>query len=120
MFDEGEFTDKYYNVKLENSIILCTSNFSSEKEIKDRVGSAIYSRFDNLIEYYPLTIEAKRKIMQASYEKEILRFSREDREFLEKEDMIVKMDGFLKCFENARDIQKAMKCLLTYPVIQRL
>ncbi|MBJ8031913.1 MULTISPECIES: AAA family ATPase [Bacillus cereus group] len=120
MFDEGEFTDKYYNVKLEDSIIICTSNFNNEKEIKDRLGSAIFSRFDNLIEYYPLSTDAKRKIIQTTYNKEISKFNKEDREFLEKENMIAKMESFLDYFQNARDIQKAMKRLLTYPLIQRL
>ncbi|MBJ8154174.1 hypothetical protein CN463_27985 [Bacillus cereus] len=120
MFDEGEFTDKYYNVKLKNSIIICTSNFNSEREIEERVGSAIFSRFDNLIKYSHLSIEAKKKLIKAIYDKEISKFKEEDRKLLEEENMIVKMEKFVDVFQNARDIQKHMKHLLAYPLVQRL
>ncbi|MCR8982455.1 AAA family ATPase [Brevibacillus laterosporus] len=120
MFDEGRFIDKYYNVKLDNAIILCTSNYQNEKEIKQKLGSAIFSRFDNFIEYSPLSNEAKMQIIQTSYERELSKFNKKDRDFLEREGILEKMELFLDQFQNARDIQKTMKRLISYPLVQRL
>lgn len=78
LFDEGIFVDKNYSVILEKSIIICTSNFKSEQEIEEKLGSAIFSRFDKLIEFKDLSDEAKRKIsgdfftkLSRNYEKEL-------------------------------------------------
>jgi ATP-dependent Clp protease ATP-binding subunit ClpA len=54
-FDEGVYKDHNYSVKLENAIIVCTSNFSSESNIKKHLGEAIFSRFDDVIKYKNLT-----------------------------------------------------------------
>lgn len=67
-----------------------------------------------------MSIEAKKKLIKAIYDKEISKFKEEDRKLLEEENMIVKMEKFVDVFQNARDIQKHMKHLLAYPLVQRL
>ncbi|MCY7494547.1 AAA family ATPase [Bacillus safensis] len=120
MFDEGRFVDKYYDVKLDNAIILCTSNYQNTREIEERLGSAIYSRFDNFVKYFPLSTEAKKEIMQRSYEIELRKFNKEDREFLEKEGILEKMTPVLDQLHNAREIHKFLKRLLSFPLIKRI
>lgn len=120
MFDEGKFVDKYYNVNINNAIILCTSNYQNENEIKEQLGSAIFSRFDNFIEYSPLSIESKKRIIESTYLKEVMKFNKKDREYLENEKTIEIMEQFIDQFQNARDIQKKMKQLLSYPLVQKL
>lgn len=120
MFDEGVFSDKYYEVNLDNAIILCTSNYQNEEEIKYEVGSAIYSRFDNLIKFDPLSIEAKYRIIERTYERELLNLNEADREFLADKFIVEKMKKFADKFENARQIQKKMKQIIAIPLIERL
>ena len=56
LFDEGILIDKNYEVKLKNSIIICTSNYRNLLDIKKKLGEAIYSRFDDFIEFSYFTI----------------------------------------------------------------
>lgn len=55
MFDEGIFVDKNYTLKLKNSIIICTSNFTNLSDVRKTLGDPIYSRFDTCIEYKELS-----------------------------------------------------------------
>lgn len=55
LFDSGMFEDKNYSVKLGPSLIICTSNYATEEEIRKALGDALYSRFDSLIHFKPLS-----------------------------------------------------------------
>lgn len=90
MFDEGEFEDKYYKVRLDNTIILCTCNYQSENEIKDKLGTALFSRFDNVIPYKNLSESAKIKILEKTYEKELLNFKNVNGNFCQSKGLWIK------------------------------
>ncbi len=62
LFDEGIFEDQNYKINMKHSVIICTSNFQSLEDIKKTLGVPIYNRFDSIIEFVPLTKEAKQKI----------------------------------------------------------
>lgn len=55
VFDAGVFEDKNYHVELGPALIICTSNYGSEDDIRQALGDALYSRFDALIPFEPLT-----------------------------------------------------------------
>lgn len=55
LFDGGVFEDKNYNVQVGPSLIICTSNYNSESEIRNALGDALYSRFDSLVRFTNLT-----------------------------------------------------------------
>lgn len=55
VFDQGFFEDKNYRVQLGPALIICTSNYGSEDEIRQVLGDALYSRFDALIPFEPLS-----------------------------------------------------------------
>lgn len=63
VFDGGVFEDKIYNVQLGPSLIICTSNYGTEDEIRQALGDALYSRFDALVHFRPLTKEEVRQII---------------------------------------------------------
>lgn len=67
LFDEGIFEDQNYSLTLDRSVIICTSNYSSEKEIEEQLGSAIYNRFDAVIHFSDLTSENKIEIGDINY-----------------------------------------------------
>jgi ATP-dependent Clp protease ATP-binding subunit ClpA len=120
MFDEGQFEDKYYKVKLDNTIILCTSNYQSENEIKERLGVALFSRFDNVIPYKKLSEAAKIRILKKTYKEELMRFKKEDSEYLASLGILDKMIKVINQFDNARDIQKNLIKVLSYPLVEKL
>lgn len=62
LFDEGIYEDQNYFLRLEKSIIICTSNYNNLKEIEDHLGSPIYNRFDKIINFNSLSNQAKQKI----------------------------------------------------------
>ncbi len=59
------YEDQNYYVKLEKSIIICTSNYTDEAQIKKELGDAIYNRFDAIIKFADLDIDAKKDSQQA-------------------------------------------------------
>ena len=69
LFDEGVFEDSNYTVNTSRAIIVCTSNFSSEDEIKRSLGEPIFSRFDACIEFRPLDSDSMAKIAARLYDR---------------------------------------------------
>lgn len=63
LFDGGVFEDKNYTVQLGPSLIVCTSNYRSENEIREALGDALYSRFDALIRFEPLAPAEIRQVI---------------------------------------------------------
>lgn len=55
VFDAGVFEDKNYRVELGPALIICTSNYGSEDDIRQALGDALFSRFDALIPFEPLS-----------------------------------------------------------------
>lgn len=117
LFDEGIFVDKNYNVKLSNSIIICTSNFKSKEEIRERLGDPIYYRFDSFIEFKELKTEDINKIIDLKYEKYMNELSEKDKEIIKQ----VRYDGIslidsLKIYssriKNVREIDNLLKELI--------
>jgi len=73
VFDSGVYEDKNYRVELGASLIICTSNYSTEDEIRKALGDALYSRFDSLIRFDSLTkdeiIEVIDRLVQDRFSK---------------------------------------------------
>ena len=63
LFDEGIYEDSNYKVSLENSIIICTSNYLNIKDIRKNIGDPLFFRFDKTIEFKKLNKEAIEKIL---------------------------------------------------------
>lgn len=61
LFDEAIFEDNNYEVKLEDSIIICTSNYHSTGEIRKNIGDPLYYRFDAVINFQDLSIDSIEK-----------------------------------------------------------
>lgn len=117
LFDEGIFVDKNYNVKLSNSIIICTSNFKSKEEIRERLGDPIYYRFDSFIEFKELKTEDINRIIDLKYQEYINELSEKDKEIIKE----VRYDGIslidsLKIYssriKNVREIDNLLKELI--------
>ena len=87
LFDEGIFVYPNYEVNMHGALFVLTSNFSSEKEIKDKLGGAMYSRIGACVEYKDLAVEDKARIAEQSYEKIIQGLDKDDKREIESTDI---------------------------------
>ena len=113
LFDEGELVDHNYSVQLGKSIIICTSNFSSESQIKKELGEAIFSRFDDVIKYEDLTVEILKQIITREIENEYENLDAEQKLKISKNEIINNFknlsDGEIKSLKNAREVKNYVR-----------
>lgn len=106
LFDEGKYVDTNYNVALGQAVFLCTCNFSTEQEIKQALGPAMFSRIGCCIEYQELSIAQKKNIIQSWYET-VLSTLQED------EKVIVQGTDILEWFQNNAERYDNIRVLKT-------
>lgn len=109
LFDEGIYEDKNYTVKMKDSIIICTSNYMSEKEIKSALGEPIYSRFDAVIRFEKLSKDSIERIIEKEYSSEFEKLNEDEQEVIKQSgihDTILKLSDQL---DNARQIRKIIR-----------
>jgi len=88
VFDEGHYVDTNYDVNLQKSIFICTSNFNNEDEIKLALGPAMYSRIGCCIEYEELRKEEKNVIIEEWYKKCLEQLYDDERQIILKSDIL--------------------------------
>jgi ATP-dependent Clp protease ATP-binding subunit ClpA len=91
LFDGGVFEDKNYSVELGPSLIICTSNYSTEDEIRKALGDALYSRFDSLIHFKPLSKPEIRQVIDRLVESRYANLAPDEQARLTPDDL----KGFL-------------------------
>ena len=118
IFDEGIYEDQNYQVKLEKSIIICTSNYKSIDEIKEKLGNAIYNRFDSVIHFIDLSIEAKARIANKIIEETIKNF---DKNGIKLDENVKKRleDNVIQC-SNVREIQRLIERTFSLIAIRKI
>lgn len=109
LFDEGVYVDQNYYVKLERSIIICTSNYKSKDEIKKHLGNAIFSRFDAVIKFDALTNDVKRNICRCQIEEQLQNYSPEEIAKLGVKNIKDKLVEISTQCDNAREINHLIK-----------
>lgn len=87
LFDEAIFEDSNYEVKLENSIIICTSNYKNLEDIRKNIGEPLFYRFDSIIKFEDLTKESIEKIIEMIVDKKYEKLHEEDRELIDKNEL---------------------------------
>lgn len=109
LFDEGIFVDPNYKVDMQGALFILTSNFSSEREIKDRLGLAMYSRIGACIEYRDLDIENKITIAERTYEKIISGLDTDDIHEIQNTDINVWFYANAGRYNNMRIMKSKME-----------
>ncbi len=112
LFDEGVYEDQNYTVNVDKAIIICTSNYSSKNEIKEKLGEPIYNRFDAVIGFDPLSDESK-SVLIDKYMAEYNGIGLSDE--LEKQLRKTALD----C-ENARSIKKLIKDTFSLIAVRKM
>ena len=106
LFDEGILIDKNYEVKLKNSIIICTSNYRNLLDIKKKLGEAIYSRFDDFIEFKTINYNNMANIAKQMYEKNLIKLNLEEQKIIEESEIFNTIIDNIKKFYNVRQLEK--------------
>ena len=120
MFDEGIFEDRNYKVELRRSIIICTSNFKSEKDIKDKLGEPICSRFDAIIKYNDLDFNSKKTILYKIYEQEFNKLDMDEKMLVEDKNVLFVLEKNLSKLNNVLEIRKIVLEAITACIIDVL
>jgi ATP-dependent Clp protease ATP-binding subunit ClpA len=106
LFDEGTFEDRNYRVELGPALIICTSNYGTEKEIRQTLGDALYSRFDALIRYEELTPEQIQQIIDKLINKRLAVLQEDE---LQQLDVEALRTGLYRLSGNVGNVRKLGK-----------
>lgn len=109
MFDEGVFVDKNYKVDLQNSIILCTSNFRSLSDIRESLGEPIFTRIDSFIEYKELSEDVSKQLIEIKFDNVYNMLSKDDKSLINREKDLPKLISSSKNLKNAREIDRVIE-----------
>ena len=120
LFDEGVFEDKNYQVLLYNSIIICTSNYLNEEEIRKNLGDPIFYRFDKFIKFEDLSIESIHKIIDLQMENKCKKLTEEELAIVNKEYIISKLKSVSNKIQNVRQIGKIIEEYLSMQLVTHL
>ena len=121
LFDEGIYEDKNYKVEMKNSIIICTSNYRNENEIRSALGDPIYFRFDDIIFYNDLTLISKQILIERIFENRWKLLTEKEIKFLgNKEDLLDKYLSYGNQLKNFRHIDNLIKQDLNLTLFKRI
>jgi len=109
LFDEGVFEDKNYKVELYNSIIICTSNYQSEAEIRKNLGDPIFFRFDKFIHFEDLDIGALKLIISKHIEERFEKLSHPDKLIVDREYIKKQLYDNVTRLSNVRQISNIVE-----------
>lgn len=118
LFDEGVYEDKNYKVNLDYAIIICTSNYKTKGEIIEHLGSAIYNRFDAVIHFQNLSVDAKTKITEMTINEISASFKKDDIEI--EQSILEKLKKQAIACTNVREIKRLIKGTFSLYAIRKL
>lgn len=118
LFDGGIFEDRNYRVELGPALIICTSNYGSEKQIRQTLGDALYSRFDALIRYEELTADEIRQIIDRLIEHRFTLLTDDERARLDQEILREGLHRLAKNVGNVRKLGKSVDEVISLQLVR--
>ena len=109
IFDEGIFSDVNYNVEMKQTVFILTSNFSSEKEIMNALGPAMFSRIGCCIEYKDIPILLKKEIVDKWYYDIINTLEQDEKEIIEQTNILQWFKNNVGRYNNIRILKTKME-----------
>ena len=120
LFDEGTYEDKNYHVELKSAIIICTSNYQSEDDIKSHLGAPIYSRFDEIIKFDDLSSTSIKEIIQMEFRKQYLPLTLSEQALVDERKVLDKILANTSNLKNARQIRKIIREAISSTLLSQL
>ncbi|MDN5973068.1 AAA family ATPase [Bifidobacterium crudilactis] len=102
LFDEGEFVERNYRVNVKRAIIICTSNYTSSDEARSKLGDPIYSRFDAIVPFGPLPVQAIHRMIETMVQERFDKLTAEQSRRLDKTEIVNTLQSQSSQFHNAR------------------
>jgi len=118
VFDEGVFEDKNYRVQLGPALIICTSNYSSEDEIRQVLGDALYSRFDALISFEPLSPDEIKQVIDRMVDGHFEGLSPDERAALDSDEIKSLLHARASSTGNVRKLGKLVDEVLSLLLVR--
>ncbi len=122
MFDEGVFVDTNYAVSMEKAIIICTSNYTNEKDAEKHLGTPIYSRFSKVIKFNDISIEDCSIIATKIYENLTQQLETEDLDLIDENKILEFFITNIKkgLYKNIRMLKNDMEDAISHEILKRL
>ena len=120
LFDEGIFDDKNYHVEVKNAIIICTSNYLSENDIKTKLGAPIYSRFDEIIKFNDICEEGIKQIIRIEFDKQYSQLALSEQEIVDNKKVLLKILTDASYLKNAREIRKVIRQAINTSILSQI
>ncbi len=105
---------------MKNAIVICTSNFQTLEEIRERLGDPIFSRFDTIIRFDDLNSESVKLIIQREYDSQYAKLDSEEKKAVDDESVIDKLIQHIDKLKNARQIKRVVREAISGVMIRRL
>lgn len=120
LFDGGVFEDKNYTVQLGPSLIVCTSNYGSENEIRAALGDALYSRFDALIRFEPLSQAEIRAVIDRLLDDRLSKLAQDERERLDVDELTGRLYPLADKGGNVRKLGKTVDEVISLILVRAM
>lgn len=104
LFDEGVFEDKNYKVKLQDTIIICTSNYMDKNKIRESIGDPLFFRFDKFINFNKLSSDSIEKIIKINIKKKYDNLDTDEKDKIDIDKIEKLLLSYVSQFENAREV----------------
>lgn len=118
LFDEGTYEDRNYRVELGSSLIICTSNYGSENQIRQVLGDALFSRFDALIRYEELKQVEIEQIIDKLIDRRLQALTDDEREQLDRETLRDGLYRLAKDVGNVRILGKRVNEVISLQLVR--
>lgn len=118
LFDGGVFEDKNYRVQLGPSLIICTSNYGTEDEIRRALGDALYSRFDSLVRFKPLSKDEIRQVIDRLVDDRFSKLVSDEQERLEPSELKATLYPLADKFGNVRKLGKLVDEVISLKLVR--
>lgn len=109
LFDEGRYVDTNYDVNMHNSLFLLTSNYKSEAEIQQALGSAMFSRITACVSFTDLTPNEKTEIATQHYKKVLKFLDEKDGALIENSDILPWFQAHARDYSNMRTMKSRIE-----------
>lgn len=120
VFDEGVFEDKNYRVQLGPALIICTSNYGSEDEIRQALGDALCSRFDALIQFEPLSPGEIKQVIDRLVDARLEALSLDERAVIGSYDIKSLLHARLSSTGNVRKLGKLVDEVIALKLVRSM
>jgi ATP-dependent Clp protease ATP-binding subunit ClpA len=120
LFDGGQFEDKNYRVDVGPAIIICTSNYGSEGEIREALGDALYSRFDSLVQFTPLTKDEVRRVIDRLVDRRVGDLDASEAQILDVDKIKESLNSVSGSLSNVRKLGKLVDEVISLSLARAL